>query len=72
MTDIPTAIPTAAAADPVPALTGVTSDVARRLVLSAVDSFARRGYHATTTRDISVGAGLSPAALYVHLSLIHI
>lgn len=47
-------------------LTGVTSDVARRLVLSAVDSFARRGYHATTTRDISVGAGLSPAALYVH------
>ncbi|WP_422627920.1 TetR/AcrR family transcriptional regulator [Rhodococcus sp. (in: high G+C Gram-positive bacteria)] len=68
MTDIPTAIPTAAAADPVPALTGVTSDVARRLVLSAVDSFARRGYHATTTRDISVGAGLSPAALYVHFA----
>ncbi|MEE2033221.1 TetR/AcrR family transcriptional regulator [Rhodococcus chondri] len=42
------------------------SQVARRLVDSAVESFARRGYHATTTRDISVGAGLSPAALYVH------
>ncbi|MGW0026504.1 TetR/AcrR family transcriptional regulator [Rhodococcus sp. NPDC003383] len=56
---------TAGPGDPA-ALTGVKSDVARRLVLSAVDSFARRGYHATTTRDISVGAGLSPAALYVH------
>ncbi|QPG44824.1 MULTISPECIES: TetR/AcrR family transcriptional regulator [unclassified Rhodococcus (in: high G+C Gram-positive bacteria)] len=46
--------------------TEVESDVARRLIGSAVESFARRGYHATTTRDISVGAGLSPAALYVH------
>ncbi|EME15248.1 TetR/AcrR family transcriptional regulator [Rhodococcus triatomae] len=46
--------------------TGVTSDVARRLIGSAVAAFADRGYHATTTRHISEGAGLSPAALYVH------
>ncbi|SDE68159.1 TetR/AcrR family transcriptional regulator [Rhodococcus tukisamuensis] len=46
----------------------VTSDVARRLIASAVDCFATRGYHGTTTRDISEGAGLSPAALYVHFS----
>lgn len=50
------------------ALPGDGSDVARRLVASAVANFAERGYHATTTRDISVGAGLSPAALYVHFA----
>lgn len=44
----------------------VDSDVARRLIGSAMQAFAERGYHATTTRHISEGAGLSPAALYVH------
>lgn len=44
----------------------VPSDVARRLIGSAVTAFSERGYHATTTRHISEGAGLSPAALYVH------
>lgn len=44
----------------------VTSDAARRLIASAVASFADRGYHATTTRHISEGAGLSSAAMYVH------
>lgn len=44
----------------------VDSGVARRLIGSAVRAFAERGYHATTTRHISEGAGLSPAALYVH------
>ncbi|MGW0173895.1 TetR/AcrR family transcriptional regulator [Rhodococcus sp. NPDC003322] len=44
----------------------VGSEVARRLIGSAVQAFAERGYHATTTRHISEGAGLSPAALYVH------
>ena len=39
---------------------------ARRLLLAAVESFASRGYHATTTRDIATAAGMSPAALYVH------
>ena len=41
-------------------------DVVRGLLTSAVRCFAASGYHATTTRDISTGAGLSPAALYVH------
>ncbi|SFQ49280.1 DNA-binding transcriptional regulator, AcrR family [Amycolatopsis arida] len=44
----------------------VHPDAARRLMLAAVESFARRGYHATTTRDIASAAGMSPAALYVH------
>lgn len=35
-------------------------------MLAGVESFARRGYHATTTRDIAGAAGMSPAALYVH------
>lgn len=41
-------------------------DVERGLLNSAVRCFASNGYHATTTRDISAGVGLSPAALYVH------
>ena len=38
----------------------------RRMIEAAVDAFAERGYHATTTRDIATRVGLSPAALYVH------
>ncbi|MER5636146.1 TetR/AcrR family transcriptional regulator [Kitasatospora sp. NPDC002227] len=45
---------------------GERTETARRLLLAAVDSFARRGYHATTTRDIATAAGMSPAALYIH------
>ncbi|WP_433888561.1 TetR family transcriptional regulator [Streptomyces sp. CA-111067] len=44
----------------------VAPDAARRLVLAAVEAFAERGYHATTTRDIAGRAGMSPAALYIH------
>lgn len=44
----------------------VQPDAARRLMLAAVEAFADRGYHATTTRDIAAAAGMSPAALYVH------
>jgi AcrR family transcriptional regulator len=44
----------------------VRPDAARRLMAAAVESFAERGYHATTTRDIATAAGMSPAALYVH------
>jgi AcrR family transcriptional regulator len=40
--------------------------VARGLLTSAVRCFASNGFHATTTRDICVATGLSPAALYVH------
>jgi AcrR family transcriptional regulator len=42
------------------------SQVERGLLTSAVRCFASNGYHATTTRDIAAGVGLSPAALYVH------
>jgi AcrR family transcriptional regulator len=45
----------------------VRPDAARRLMAAAVASFAERGYHATTTRDIATAAGMSPAALYVHV-----
>ncbi|KQV21823.1 MULTISPECIES: TetR/AcrR family transcriptional regulator [unclassified Kitasatospora] len=47
---------------------GERTEAARRLLLAAVESFARRGYHATTTRDIATAAGMSPAALYIHYS----
>ena len=41
---------------------------ARELFVSGVEAFAQRGFHATTTRDIASGVGLSPAGLYVHFS----
>lgn len=44
----------------------VTPDAARRLLIAAVQAFAERGYHATTTRDIASRAYMSPAALYIH------
>ena len=44
----------------------VTPDAARRLLVAALEAFAERGYHATTTRDIAGRAGMSPAALYIH------
>lgn len=37
-----------------------------RLVEAAIEAFAEKGFHATTTRDIASRAGMSPAALYVH------
>ncbi|MFF3752773.1 TetR/AcrR family transcriptional regulator [Streptomyces sp. NPDC002018] len=44
----------------------VEPEAARRLLVAAVEAFAERGYHATTTRDIASRAGMSPAALYIH------
>lgn len=44
----------------------VEPDNARRLLLAALEAFAQKGYFATTTREISLEAGLSPAAVYVH------
>lgn len=38
----------------------------RELVRAGIDTFARQGFAATTTRDIARTAGLSPAGLYVH------
>jgi AcrR family transcriptional regulator len=37
-----------------------------RLLRAAVEAFAAKGFHGTTTRDIAAAAGMSPAALYVH------
>ncbi|GAA1081133.1 TetR/AcrR family transcriptional regulator [Kitasatospora arboriphila] len=44
----------------------VQPETARRLMAAGLECFARQGYHATTTRDISAAAGMSSAALYVH------
>jgi AcrR family transcriptional regulator len=52
-------MPSMSASTPVP-------DARTRLATAAVDAFAARGFHGTTTRDISTTAGMSPAALYVH------
>jgi AcrR family transcriptional regulator len=38
----------------------------RRILLAAVDSFSKTGFHASSTRDIAKKAKLSPAAVYVH------
>jgi AcrR family transcriptional regulator len=46
--------------------TDVAPGTSRRLLDAAVQAFADRGFHATTTRDIALRAGLSPAGLYVH------
>jgi AcrR family transcriptional regulator len=44
-------------------------DTSKLLLLrAALACFVERGYHATRTRDISQGAGMSPAAMYVHYS----
>jgi AcrR family transcriptional regulator len=45
---------------------GIESESSRRLLLSALAAFARHGFEAATTREIAEGAGLSPAAVYVH------
>lgn len=42
------------------------SDARARLVAAAVESFAAKGFHGTSTRDIASAAGMSPAAVYVH------
>jgi AcrR family transcriptional regulator len=44
----------------------VAPPASRRLVVAALDCFAARGYHATTTRQIANQAGMSPGAVYVH------
>lgn len=42
------------------------SEAVRALLVSAVLCFSSKGFHATTTRDITAAVGLSPGALYVH------
>lgn len=43
-----------------------SSEARERLRAAAATAFAARGFHGTSTRDIASGAGMSPAALYVH------
>jgi AcrR family transcriptional regulator len=40
----------------------------KKLLVAAIESFAAKGYHGTTTRDIARSAEMSPAALYVHFA----
>jgi AcrR family transcriptional regulator len=42
------------------------AETVSRLLAAAAEAFATKGFHATTTRDIAKGAGLSPAGVYVH------
>jgi AcrR family transcriptional regulator len=44
----------------------VEAPTVRRILLAAIDSFAKYGFHAASTREIAKNAGLSPAAVYVH------
>jgi AcrR family transcriptional regulator len=37
----------------------------QRLISAAIEAFAERGFHGTTTRDIATRADLSPAAIYM-------
>jgi AcrR family transcriptional regulator len=43
-----------------------TPEAVRALLVSAVLCISSKGFHATTTRDITAAVGLSPGALYVH------
>src|SRR5436305_6810135 len=43
-----------------------TPETVRSLILAGLACFAESGYNATTTRDVALRAGLSPAGMYVH------
>ena len=49
----------------------IEPDSSRLLLLSALDAFLARGFHAATTREIAERAGMSPAAVYVHWKAKH-
>jgi AcrR family transcriptional regulator len=49
----------------------IEPESSRLLLLSALDAFLARGYHAATTREIAERAGMSPAAVYVHWEAKH-
>lgn len=44
----------------------VESQTIRRLLVAGVECFWRKGFHASSTREIAKRAKLSPAAVYVH------
>ncbi|GAA2730256.1 TetR/AcrR family transcriptional regulator [Actinocorallia aurantiaca] len=39
---------------------------AQKLLTAALAAFGEQGYHGTTTRQVALRAGMSPAALYMH------
>jgi AcrR family transcriptional regulator len=41
---------------------------ARAIAVAAIEVFAERGFHASTTRHITAKVNMSPASLYVHFS----
>ncbi|MDG3010177.1 TetR/AcrR family transcriptional regulator [Rhodococcus sp. D2-41] len=45
---------------------GHGSGAEQRLLDAARDAFAAKGYFGTSTREIAAGAGMSPAAMYIH------
>jgi AcrR family transcriptional regulator len=47
---------------------GTVGDSAQRLMDAAIDAFADKGFHATSTRDIAARANMSPAGVYVHFA----
>jgi AcrR family transcriptional regulator len=47
---------------------GTTGDSSQRLLDAALDAFADKGFHATSTRDIAARAHMSPAGVYVHFA----
>ena len=49
----------------------IEPETSRLLLLSALDAFLARGFHAATTREIAERAGMSPAAVYVHWKAKH-
>src|SRR3954454_1913376 len=44
----------------------IEPESARVLLLSALDAFLARGFHAATTSEMAERAGMSPAAVYFH------
>ena len=44
----------------------VEPEGSRLLLLAALEEFATKGFHASTTRDIAQRIGMSPGAIYVH------
>ena len=55
-------------APPTPATNRHPGESVQRLMDAAVDAFADKGFHATSTRDIAARARMSPAGVYVHFA----
>lgn len=56
------------AADETALFDSLAAPNARAMAIAGVESFAEKGFHGTTTRDIADRVGLSPASVYSHFS----